>query len=160
MVWRAVPRARSSLQPSLPTAGRRAAASGGAPHAPSLSSASVRGLLLVILLIGCGLGWLAGHAPASVQRRAVAAIYQAGGWVVYDTVWDEHLNSARWTPRWPKWLTDRLGIDYFGNVVFVNLHDRGTDDVLVQVGRLTHLKQLHRPGIQVTDAGLAHLGPA
>ena len=51
-----------------------------------------------------------------------------------------------------------MGVDYFGNVVFINLHDRGTDDVLAHVGRLTHLKQLHRPGFAVTDAGLAHLG--
>ena len=32
-----------------------------------------------------------------------------------------------WQPRWPRWLVDRVGADYLGNVVFVNLHDRGTD---------------------------------
>jgi hypothetical protein len=119
---------------------------------------SVRGLLMLILLIGCGLGWVA-HVirTGEVQRRAVAAIYQAGGWVVYDTEWDQAQNPAAWKPRWPKWLVDRLGVDYFANVVFVNLHDRGNDEVLAQVGRLAELKQLHRPGFAVTDAGLAHL---
>ena len=112
---------------------------------------------MLILLIGCGLGWLARVVrTGAAQRRAVDAIYQAGGWVVYDTEWDQHLSSSAWKPRWPRWLIDRVGVEYFGNVVFVNLHDRGTDDVLAQVGRLTHLKQLHRPGFAVSDSGLAH----
>jgi hypothetical protein len=120
---------------------------------------SMRALLLLILIIGCGLGWVAHVIRAGrVQRRAVAAIYQAGGWVVYDTEWDHAQNPSAWKPRWPKSLVDRLGVDYFANVVFINLHDRGTDEVLAQVGRLTHLKQLHRAGFAVTDSGLAHLG--
>jgi hypothetical protein len=120
---------------------------------------SVRGLLLLILVIGCGFGWLARVVRiGQVQRRAVAAIYQAGGWVMYDSEWDEAQNPSTWKPTWPKWLVDRLGVDYFGSVVFINLHDRGTDAVLAHVGRLTHLRQLHRPGLAVTDAGLAHLG--
>ena len=119
----------------------------------------MRGLLLLIFVIGCGLGWVARVVrTGGVQRRAVAAIYQAGGWVVYDTAWDQAQNPSSWKPRWPKWLVDELGADYFANVVFVNLHDRGTDEVLAQVGRLTHLKQLHRSGFAVTDFGLAHLG--
>jgi hypothetical protein len=120
---------------------------------------SVRGLLVLILIIGCALGLIARIArTGALQHRAVAAIYQAGGWVVYDTEWDQRVNTSAWTPRWPKWLVDRVGVDYLGNVVFVNLHDRGTDQVLAQVGRLRHLKQLHRPGFAVTDRGLAHLG--
>jgi internalin A len=120
---------------------------------------SVRGLLVLILVVGCGLGWLARVVrTGDAQRRAVAAIYQAGGWVVYDTAWDGGQNPSTWKPRWPRWLVDRLGVDYFGNVVFINLHDRGTDAVLAQVARFHHLKQLHRPGFAVTDAGLARLG--
>ncbi len=120
---------------------------------------SVRGLLFLILLLGCAFGWIARVARSgNVQRRAVAAIYQAGGWVVYDTEWDERQNPATWKPVWPKWLVDRVGVEYFANVVFINMHDRGTDDVLMHVARLKNLKQLHRPGFAVTDAGLAHLG--
>ncbi len=120
---------------------------------------SVRGLLLLILLIGCGMGWIVRIVRAGqVQRREIAAIYQAGGWVVYDTVWDSGQNASSWKPRWPKWLVDRVGVDYLGNFVFINLHDRGTDEVLAQVARLPSLKQLHRPGFAVTDAGLARLG--
>jgi hypothetical protein len=119
---------------------------------------SVRGLLVLILVIGCGLGWIA-HVVRSGrdQRRAVAAVYQAGGWVLYDTDWDEGQATSAWKPRWPRSLVDRIGVDYLGAVVFINLHDRGTDAVMAQVGRLTHLKQLHRPGLAVTDAGVAHL---
>jgi hypothetical protein len=120
---------------------------------------SVRGLLLLILVIGCGLGWVARVIrTGNVQRRAVAAIHQAGGWVVYDTEWDQSLNPSAWKPRWPKSLVDRVGVDYFGNVVFINLHDRGTDELMEKVARLTYLKQMHRPGFAVSDKGLAHLG--
>ena len=105
------------------------------------------------------MGWIARVVrTGQVQRRAVAAIYQAGGWVVYDTDWDERQNTSTWKPRLPKWLVDQVGVDYCGNVVFINLHDRGTDQVLTHVARLKHLKQLHRPGFAVTDAGLVHLG--
>jgi hypothetical protein len=119
---------------------------------------SVRGLLLLVLVVGFVLGWIVQIVRAGqVQRRAVATIYQAGGWVVYDTEWDEDRNASSWKPRWPRWLVDRVGADYLGKVVFINLHDRGTDAVLSQVAKLEHLRQLHRPGRAVTDAGLAHL---
>jgi hypothetical protein len=120
---------------------------------------SVRGLLVLILIIGCGMGWIARVVrTGQAQCRAVAAIYRAGGWALYDTDWDERQATTAWRPRWPRSLVERVGIDYFGHVVFINLHDRGTDAVMEHVGRLTHLKQLHRPGFAVTDAGLAHLG--
>jgi hypothetical protein len=120
---------------------------------------SVRGLLLLILVVGCVLGWIARVARlGQAQRSVVASIYQAGGWVVYDTEWDDHPNEWIGKPRWPRWIVDQMGVDYFGNVVFANLHDRGTDKLLAHVGRFKHLKQLHRPGFAVTDAGLAHLG--
>ena len=77
---------------------------------------------------------------------------------MYDTEWDEGRSGLTWKPRWPQWLVDFFGADYFGNVVFINLHDRGNDKVLSQVARLKYLKQLHRPGLAVSDAGLAHVG--
>ncbi len=43
-------------------------------------------------------------------------------------------------PPWPKWLVDRLGVDYFYNVVAVDLDDRATDLELVHVGNLTQLE--------------------
>ena len=158
MTWRTVRKARSCSKQEMAAnvAGQPQPAP---PRRRTFFRVSVRGLLLLILVIGCGLGWIAQIVrTGQVQRRAVAAIYQAGGWVVYDTEWDEDQNTSTWKPRWPKWLVDQVGVDYLGNVVFINLHDRGTDEVLTHVGRLKHLKQLHRPGFAVTDAGLVHLG--
>ena len=119
----------------------------------------MRGLLVLVLLAGCAMGWVAQIVrTGQAQRRAVSAIYQAGGWVLYDTDWDERQAISSWKLRWPRWLVDRIGVDYFADVVFINLHDRGTDNLLAHVARLKHLKQLHRPGPAVTDTGLAHLG--
>jgi hypothetical protein len=119
---------------------------------------SVRGLLVLIFMIACGLAWLTQNIRAArIQRKAVAAIEQAGGWVVYDLEWTDSQLILAGKSLWPKWLVNLFGVDSLGNVVFVNLHDRGTDAELVQVGRLRRLKQLHRCGFAVTDAGLAHL---
>jgi hypothetical protein len=132
------------------------------PPAPrrrwSVFRVSVRSLLMLVLVAGCGMGWVTYVVrTGQVQRQAVAAIYHAGGWVLYDTDWDARQATSSWKLSRPRWLVDRLGVDYCANVVFINLHDRGTDTMLAQVSRLTHLKQLHRPGPAVTDGGLAHL---
>ncbi len=119
---------------------------------------SVRGLLFVIVVIACGLAWVARVIRTGEdQRRHVAAIYRAGGWVVYDSEWTDDSLAAILKPKWPKWMVDSLGHDYFDNVVFVNLHDRGNDAVMADVGRLSHLKQISRTGPHVSDVGIAHL---
>ena len=46
---------------------------------------SVRGLMVLTLIIGGGLGWLG--RGARIQRNAVAAIQKAGGTVAYDWEW-------------------------------------------------------------------------
>jgi internalin A len=106
---------------------------------------------------------------ARVQREAVAAIQAAGGRVFYD--WDvtyvrnptlgpvPRMNPSG-RPRWPKWLVDRLGVDYFGDVRMVlSLGRRDTDAVVAHVGRLGRLASLSftETGDPLTDAGLAHL---
>jgi hypothetical protein len=119
---------------------------------------SVRGLLFLIVVIACGLASVV-HAirEGNVQRAHVKAIYSAGGWVVYDCDWIGEPNPGSFKPRWPRWLLGEVGREYLSNVVFVNLHDRGNDAVMADVGRLTRLKQLHRVGPAVTDAGVAHV---
>jgi hypothetical protein len=42
---------------------------------------SVRGLIVLVLVIGAGLGWVV--RSARIQREAVAAIKSAGGGVTY-----------------------------------------------------------------------------
>jgi hypothetical protein len=46
---------------------------------------SVRGLIVLVMVIGCWLGWIV--QGAHVQRDAVAAIRRAGGEVEYDCYW-------------------------------------------------------------------------
>jgi hypothetical protein len=43
---------------------------------------SVRGMIVLVLVIGAGLGWIVRNAH--IQRDAVAAIKSAGGRVYYD----------------------------------------------------------------------------
>jgi hypothetical protein len=141
---------------------------------------SLRVLMLLVLLLGCGMGWLAYRAR--VQRQAVVAIEASGGQVSYD--WDltddlnlqEDLRPPK--SRWPKWLIKALGIDYFGNVVnvysrtgqesiyFGNVRSpysksgeglRIDDALMATIGKLGHLQDLRIDGSPLTDAGLVHL---
>ena len=63
----------------------------------------------------------------------------------------------RWKPGVPKWLVDRLGVDYFGHVESVALGQPGSPSALRHIGQLSHVKSLDLHGPFVTDAGLAHL---
>jgi internalin A len=131
---------------------------------------SVRTLIVLVLVMGGGLGWI-GHR-ARVQRQAVAAIEKAGGSVGYDFEWFDRntdpstLLSDPWpfSDPWPKWLVDAVGTDYLSNVVTVSFpYKEGgqpTDDLMVKVGRLSHLKGFYfssKKNGAVTDAGVAHL---
>ena len=119
---------------------------------------SVRALLCLIIVIACGLAWLTQFIRAGrAQSACVKEIQRAGGWVLYDLDWNNDATGQMIAPKWPRWLIDAVGRDYLSNVVFVTLHDRGSDAVLAAVGRLKHVKQLHRCGPGVTDAGIAHL---
>ena len=131
---------------------------------------SVRGLVLLVLVIGVGLGWIV--RSAAIQREAVAAIRNAGASVSYDWEWKDGKDIPGGELRAPRWLVDRMGVDYFGHVTAVSL-PRATDAGIVQVARLTQLQQLimhpssmddvgvisffdvNRP--RVTSAGLVHL---
>ena len=54
---------------------------------------SVRGLIVLVLVVGVWLGWLVPHAR--IQRDAVAAITRAQGSAYYDWEWkDGHENPV------------------------------------------------------------------
>jgi internalin A len=118
---------------------------------------SVRGLIVLVLLLGGSMGWIV--RSARIQHDAVAAIMRAGGLVKYDQGWTKtnmvHSASA---PK-PGWLVNRIGVDYLSHVkvVWLNASLVGTDLTLEQVGRLTSLQQLRLDESSVSDAGLAHL---
>lgn len=113
-------------------------------------------MMVLVLILGGGLGWLA--RTASIQRAAVAAIRKSRGqvWYPWDLKDGKPIVGGR--PWWPRWLVDRLGIDYFGRVVMVVENGLGSDEVLAAVGRLSQVEELNLGfTAPVTDAGLAHL---
>ena len=83
----------------------------------SLLRSSVRGLIVVVLLIGAGLGWLV--RSARIQRDAVAAIQVAGGRVQYNWEWRNVKYDSERRPIVPKFLVDFVGADFFGHVIDV-----------------------------------------
>ena len=116
---------------------------------------SLRGMIVLILLVGGVLGWIV-HS-ARVQRVAIATIRRAGGSVWYDWQLKNGRVNRNGKLVWPKWLVDQLGVDYFGHVVSVLLGEQGSDRELAHVGRLSQLKYLSLNRSRVTDAGLRSL---
>jgi len=110
---------------------------------------SVRGLIVLVLLIGLWLGRTVHNAR--VQRQAVSAIRTAGGHVWY------YLEKTDGTSWWPNWLVARLGVDYLDDIRYVFLSRVCTDADLVHVGRLSRLVVLKLGESSVTDTGLVHL---
>jgi Leucine Rich repeat len=117
---------------------------------------SIRGLIVMVLASGGGLGWLV-HSARN-QRGAAAAITAAGGSVQYDWEWRNGNFYPAAKPWVPDWLVDRVGIDYFGHVTQVAFFGGAhTDSDLTHVARLTQLERLSLTGSPISDAGLAHL---
>ncbi len=129
---------------------------------------SLRALMAFVLISAVGLGWVVRRAH--IQRDAVAAIERAGGtahynWQVTTTSTADYEDlkfNPSGLPRWPKWLIDGIGPDFFGTIKLVVVPGLA-DPVMAQVGRLTQLEELDfMPSRKVagygpTDAGMAHL---
>ena len=125
---------------------------------------SLRALMVIVLVLGCGLGWIV--RSAKVQRDAVAAIVRGGGRVWYD--WEVPRSRVQadgefigGIPRrkrvspWPKWLFDRLGPDYFGAVNQVQVGSKDPDAVMARVAQLGRLELLGFTfDVPVSDAGI------
>ena len=117
---------------------------------------SLRGVVIVVVLIGCGLGWIVSSARR--QRAMVLAIEKSGGGVQYDWQYRNGGSFALASSAWPKWLLDRLPVDYFHGVTWVLLGNGGISDPgMLRIGDLKQLEELHIRGSQWTDAGLANL---
>jgi Leucine Rich repeat len=118
---------------------------------------SVRGLLVLVVIIAVWLGWIV--RSAHVQRDAVAAIQKAGGYVSYDAETPAGIPAGNaWTPRW---VMDFIGVDYFDHVDFAGQDFQSTAAesaiVLAQVGRLTRIRCLHFSQSAVSGPLLIHL---
>src|SRR5262249_41670584 len=80
---------------------------------------SLPALIVLVLVIGGSLGWVV-HS-ARVQRDAVAAVQKLGGTVTYDWERKDGRSVPNGKPWVPRWLLDRVGIDYFGHVTQVRV---------------------------------------
>ena len=70
---------------------------------------SVRALIIVVLIVGGGLGWVVRRSQ--IQRDAVAAIGKVGGIVQYEWEYPPSGPSKRAQPWWPKWLMEWVGVE-------------------------------------------------
>ncbi len=140
---------------------------------------SIRGFIALVLLVGGGLGWIIHQAK--VQRDCVTAVTRAQGTVIYNWFPDYPDSSAMPVPRtsstqelwisgqargsdskpWvPRWLVDRLGVDYFAHVICVRLPVKveRIDELMASVASLSRLEELDLQGSGVTDIGLSQIG--
>jgi hypothetical protein len=75
---------------------------------------SVRGMALLVLIVGGGSGWYV--RSAREQFAAVKAIERAGGDVSYAWDWKDGKHLPRGAPKWSKWISKHIGIDYLASV--------------------------------------------
>jgi hypothetical protein len=117
---------------------------------------SVRGLIVLVLVIGAGLGWVV--RSAHIQRDAVAAIEKDGGSFCYDWKWRNGVYVRGSQARTPGWLVDLIGVDFFGPVSDAALSASSTitDATTAHIGRLNRLRRLNLNQAPLTDAGLVH----
>lgn len=115
---------------------------------------SIRGLFVLVLLVGGWLGRVANRAR--IQREAVAVIERAGGKAWYDWEWKNGSPAPSGRPGWPRWLVDGIGPDYFGHVTAV-FSSHVSDAELAHIGHLSRLEYLILGNSPVTDAGLEQL---
>ena len=77
----------------------------------------VRGLIVLVLVVGAGLGWIV--RQAHIQRDAVAAIKEAGGSVRYDWEFD----NRRFLPGGKPWApTAAPSLESLARVASVSIH--------------------------------------
>ena len=95
---------------------------------------SVRGLLVLVLVIGGWLGWIV--RSARIQREAIRAIKQADGEVSYDWEWTNGVRTPARGPNVPRRLVEAFGVDYFGHVVRVSFSGRERHRILRKAEQL------------------------
>ena len=94
---------------------------------------SMRGLIVLVLVVGTGVGWLV--RSARIQREAVAAITKAGGSVQYNWGWADGKPIAGAWPWVPGRMIDLIGPDYLGHVTRVSYMQRALDSLNARVAK-------------------------
>jgi hypothetical protein len=131
----------------------------------------LRTLLIAVTLLSV---WLGFHVRRTErQRTSAAAIKEFGGWIRYDFQFPSgEFNHDDFDPKArspiPIWLLDRLGFDFFHDVVQVNLNyseDGGTreenhnpsDGALAHLEGFPNLRILLLSDTQASDSSLRYL---
>ncbi len=112
-------------------------------------------MIVLVIVIGAGLGWMVHRVQ--VQRDAVAAIRGSGGTILYNWEWKDGRPDPNRKPWAPKWLVNRFGVDFFGDVVQASLIQGGFDAVMLQIGKLHRLETVVVRKSSITEVGFAHL---
>jgi hypothetical protein len=132
-------------------------------------SLSLRGSLLLVLVLGLWLGWQARRAR--LQREAVAAVTAYGGFVRYDWELDaKGVPVPDAAPRAPGWLRRAIGDDYFQTVAVADMihatDRRGmavlagseSDALMAKLAALPDLREVYLPGELATDRAMETIG--
>ncbi len=105
---------------------------------------SLRGLMVLVLIVGGGVGWLA--ATIETRRAAVRAVLEAGGHVEDDYWADVPQHGDSWLTRGrrtaERWVTAAVGHDLFRNVVKVWSAEPVGPAALVPLDRFSKLEAL------------------
>lgn len=116
---------------------------------------SIRGLMVLVLILGGGFGWAVHRAH--VQRDAVEVIQKAGGRVMYD--WINGPGKPPQPPG-PKWFRELVGPDMIDTVVSVSLEKITDDRIMARVGDLSNVDTLilHALAPGLTTEGASQVG--
>ncbi len=139
------------------------------PSKPRKYRYSLRFLMFFVLVAAVWLGWRVERART--QKEAIEAVKEHGGWVHFDYEFSYGKLVAGGKPRWPDWLVNAIGEEYFREIRQVSLVYDGTggnrldnpnvqpcEDVLAILARLPGLRKLLLKETQATDDGLRHIG--
>jgi hypothetical protein len=114
---------------------------------------SMRGLIVLVLAIGAGLGWFA--RSARIQREALLALEKTGASVSYKSQARNAYPKGKSRAR--AWLEDFVGIDYIDHIVAAHFSGIASDREMTYLGCLTAMERLYIEGLDVTDSGFAEL---
>src|SRR5262245_46538428 len=119
---------------------------------------SLRTLLTVMLVAGCGLGWVGMKVQQGRRQKAAAdTMREAGAYVLYDWEIEARQNGIEnATPYGPAWLRTLLGDDFFVSVQRVELGGDFTDAQLQPLQEFTNLESFGLSSEKLTDAALQH----
>ena len=122
---------------------------------------SLRSLVVLVVAVAVPLGWFGVKLrEAERQRRAVAAVTRADGWVGYDYQSTEigRLEVSA-EPPFPAWLRALIGHDFLSDVTSVGfVGSIEVDDVTLQhLKGLTELEWLWVVSTHVTDEDIKEL---